>query len=91
MLGFFWKSVPLLFFGFSKDIVDKADTFPQVLRNVIEWMRQRELGTKYSYSMLTDGYVFMLPSAQSEIAKQCLIFVRVLLRENHNTAILLFY
>ncbi|XP_017592256.1 PREDICTED: 3'-5' exoribonuclease 1 isoform X2 [Corvus brachyrhynchos] len=37
------------------DIVDKADTFPQVLQNVVEWMRQRELGTKYSYSMLTDG------------------------------------
>ncbi|XP_061850082.1 3'-5' exoribonuclease 1 isoform X3 [Colius striatus] len=37
------------------DIVDKADTFPQVLQNVIEWMRQRELGTKYTYSMLTDG------------------------------------
>ncbi|XP_071287779.1 3'-5' exoribonuclease 1-like isoform X2 [Agelaius tricolor] len=37
------------------DIVDKADIFPQVLQNVIEWMRQRDLGTKYSYSMLTDG------------------------------------
>ncbi|XP_009472991.1 PREDICTED: LOW QUALITY PROTEIN: 3'-5' exoribonuclease 1 [Nipponia nippon] len=41
--------------GITQDIVDKADTFPQVLQNVIEWMRQRELGTKYSYSMLTDG------------------------------------
>ncbi|XP_057880264.1 3'-5' exoribonuclease 1-like, partial [Melospiza georgiana] len=37
------------------DIVDKADIFPQVLQNGIEWMRQWELGTKYSYSMLTDG------------------------------------
>ncbi|NXT85730.1 ERI1 exoribonuclease, partial [Zapornia atra] len=41
--------------GITQDIVDKADPFPQVLRNVVEWMRQRELGTKYSYSMLTDG------------------------------------
>ncbi|XP_053797342.1 3'-5' exoribonuclease 1 isoform X1 [Vidua chalybeata] len=41
--------------GITQDIVDKADIFPQVLQNVIEWMRQRELGTKYSYSMLTDG------------------------------------
>ncbi|XP_064508275.1 3'-5' exoribonuclease 1 isoform X2 [Pseudopipra pipra] len=41
--------------GITQDIVDKADTFPQVLQNVVEWMRQRELGTKYSYSMLTDG------------------------------------
>ncbi|XP_033920889.1 3'-5' exoribonuclease 1 isoform X1 [Melopsittacus undulatus] len=41
--------------GITQDIVDKAETFTQVLQNVIEWMRQRELGTKYSYSMLTDG------------------------------------
>ncbi|KFV03543.1 3'-5' exoribonuclease 1, partial [Pterocles gutturalis] len=41
--------------GITQDIVDKADTFPQVLQNVVEWMRQRELGTKYSYSILTDG------------------------------------
>ncbi|NXX80704.1 ERI1 exoribonuclease, partial [Urocolius indicus] len=41
--------------GITQDIVDKAETFPQVLQNVIEWMRQRELGTKYTYSMLTDG------------------------------------
>ncbi|XP_032043178.1 3'-5' exoribonuclease 1 [Aythya fuligula] len=41
--------------GITQDIIDKADAFPQVLQNVIEWMRQRELGTKYSYCMLTDG------------------------------------
>ncbi|KGL78046.1 3'-5' exoribonuclease 1, partial [Tinamus guttatus] len=41
--------------GITQDIVDKADTFPQVLQNVVEWMRQWELGTKYSYSLLTDG------------------------------------
>ncbi|KAM9579517.1 3'-5' exoribonuclease 1 isoform 1-T1 [Guaruba guarouba] len=41
--------------GITQDVVDKAETFTQVLQNVIEWMRQRELGTKYSYSMLTDG------------------------------------
>ncbi|NXD17509.1 ERI1 exoribonuclease, partial [Nothocercus nigrocapillus] len=41
--------------GITQDVVDKADAFPQVLQNVVEWMRQRELGTKYSYSMLTDG------------------------------------
>ncbi|XP_071288779.1 3'-5' exoribonuclease 1-like [Agelaius tricolor] len=41
--------------GITQDIVDKADIFPQVLQNVVEWMRQRELGTKYSYSMLSDG------------------------------------
>ncbi|XP_031799975.1 3'-5' exoribonuclease 1 isoform X2 [Sarcophilus harrisii] len=37
------------------DMVDRADTFPQVLRNVVDWMRLKELGTKYKYSILTDG------------------------------------
>ncbi|POI23204.1 hypothetical protein CIB84_013048 [Bambusicola thoracicus] len=42
--------------GITQDVVDKAETFPQVLQNVVDWMRQRELGTKYSYCMLTDGF-----------------------------------
>ncbi|XP_029458036.1 3'-5' exoribonuclease 1 isoform X2 [Rhinatrema bivittatum] len=37
------------------DLVDKADTFPQVLQNVVYWMREKELGTKYKYCILTDG------------------------------------
>ncbi|XP_025062361.1 3'-5' exoribonuclease 1 isoform X1 [Alligator sinensis] len=41
--------------GITQDLVDKADAFPQVLQNAVEWMRQKELGTKYSYSILTDG------------------------------------
>ncbi|XP_037752454.1 3'-5' exoribonuclease 1 isoform X1 [Chelonia mydas] len=41
--------------GITQDHVDKADAFPQVLQNVVEWMRQRELGSKYSYTILTDG------------------------------------
>lgn len=79
----------LFCFLFSKDIVDKADVFPQVLQNVIEWMRQRELGTKYSYSMLTDGYVLMQPSAHPKTAKPCLTFVRALLKMDQDTAVLL--
>ncbi|XP_065802931.1 3'-5' exoribonuclease 1 isoform X4 [Muntiacus reevesi] len=35
--------------------VDRADTFPQVLKKVIDWMKLKELGTKYKYSILTDG------------------------------------
>ncbi|XP_074850048.1 3'-5' exoribonuclease 1 isoform X3 [Carettochelys insculpta] len=41
--------------GITQDHIDKADAFPQVLQNVVEWMRQRELGTKYTYTILTDG------------------------------------
>ncbi|EPY84333.1 hypothetical protein CB1_000483009 [Camelus ferus] len=39
----------------AEDQVDKADTFPQVLKKVIDWMKLKELGTKYKYSILTDG------------------------------------
>ncbi|CAH2292487.1 3 -5 exoribonuclease 1 [Pelobates cultripes] len=41
--------------GITQDIVDSADTFPEVLRSVVDWMREKELGTKYKYAILTDG------------------------------------
>ncbi|NWX94084.1 ERI1 exoribonuclease, partial [Nothoprocta pentlandii] len=41
--------------GITQEVVDKAEPFPQVLQNVVDWMRARELGTKYSYCLLTDG------------------------------------
>ncbi|XP_007959873.1 3'-5' exoribonuclease 1 isoform X4 [Chlorocebus sabaeus] len=41
--------------GITQDQVDRADTFPQVLKKVIDWMKLKELGTKYKYSILTDG------------------------------------
>ncbi|KAF5922386.1 hypothetical protein HPG69_009426 [Diceros bicornis minor] len=41
--------------GITQDQVDRADTFPQVLKKVVDWMKLKELGTKYKYSILTDG------------------------------------
>ncbi|KAF6376162.1 exoribonuclease 1 [Rhinolophus ferrumequinum] len=41
--------------GITQDQVDGADTFPQVLKKVIDWMKVKELGTKYKYCILTDG------------------------------------
>ncbi|KAM3938427.1 3'-5' exoribonuclease 1 [Leptodactylus fuscus] len=41
--------------GITQEIVDKADTFPVVLQSVVDWMRQKELGTKFKYAILTDG------------------------------------
>ncbi|XP_072847967.2 3'-5' exoribonuclease 1 isoform X1 [Pogona vitticeps] len=41
--------------GISQDLVDKADEFPKVLQCVVDWMKQKELGSKYSYCILTDG------------------------------------
>ncbi|XP_063150819.1 3'-5' exoribonuclease 1 isoform X2 [Candoia aspera] len=37
------------------ELVEKADEFPKVLQSVVDWMKQKELGSKYSYSILTDG------------------------------------
>lgn len=38
-------------------MVDEADTFPNVLKRVVLWLQEKELGTKYKYAILTDGYV----------------------------------
>lgn len=38
-------------------MVDEADPFPAVLERVVAWLQERELGTKYKYAILTDGYV----------------------------------
>ena len=37
-------------------MVDEADPFPEVLQRVVVWLQERELGTKYKYAILTDGY-----------------------------------
>lgn len=42
-------------------MVDEADTFPGVLERVVAWLQERELGTKYKYAILTDGYVLKEP------------------------------
>lgn len=37
-------------------MVDEAEPFPAVLERVVGWLQERELGTKYKYAILTDGY-----------------------------------
>ncbi len=41
----------------EQKMVDEADPFPEVLQRVVAWLQERELGTKYKYAILTDGYV----------------------------------
>ncbi|KAM8884746.1 3'-5' exoribonuclease 1 [Synchiropus picturatus] len=41
--------------GITQKMVDDADPFPVVLQRVVEWLQNRELGTKYKYAFLTDG------------------------------------
>uniref|UniRef100_A0A8C1BSL7 Exoribonuclease 1 n=1 Tax=Cyprinus carpio carpio TaxID=630221 RepID=A0A8C1BSL7_CYPCA len=36
-------------------MVDEAETFPQVLKRAVSWLLEKELGTKYKYTFLTDG------------------------------------
>lgn len=43
----------------EQKMVDKADLFPAVLERVVAWLQERELGTKYKYAILTDGYVWI--------------------------------
>ncbi|XP_073399752.1 3'-5' exoribonuclease 1 [Dendrobates tinctorius] len=41
--------------GITQELVDQADTFPVVLQSAVDWMRQKDLGTKFKYAILTDG------------------------------------
>lgn len=41
--------------GITQKLVDEADTFPGVLTRVVQWLQEKELGTKYKYAILTDG------------------------------------
>ncbi|XP_035632306.1 3'-5' exoribonuclease 1 [Oncorhynchus keta] len=41
--------------GITQKMVDEADTFPDVLKRVVLWLQEKELGTKYKYAILTDG------------------------------------
>lgn len=41
----------------EQKMVEEADVFPAVLQRVVDWLQERELGTKYKYAILTDGYV----------------------------------
>ncbi|XP_078426247.1 3'-5' exoribonuclease 1 isoform X3 [Cetorhinus maximus] len=41
--------------GITQDMVDKAGSFPDVLQRVVDWMREKELGTNCRYAVLTDG------------------------------------
>ncbi|KAM4050578.1 3'-5' exoribonuclease 1 [Anomaloglossus baeobatrachus] len=41
--------------GITQDVVDQADTFPAVLHSAVDWMKEKDLGTKFKYAILTDG------------------------------------
>ncbi|XP_039544017.1 3'-5' exoribonuclease 1 isoform X2 [Pimephales promelas] len=41
--------------GISQKMVDDANTFNQVLQRAVSWLQEKELGTKYKYTFLTDG------------------------------------
>ncbi|XP_042192576.1 3'-5' exoribonuclease 1 [Callorhinchus milii] len=41
--------------GITQEMVDKAGSFPDVFQRVVDWMREKELGTTHKYAVLTDG------------------------------------
>jgi len=41
--------------GISQATVDDADTFDVVHKRFIDWMSNHQLGTRYTYTMVTDG------------------------------------
>lgn len=48
-------------------MVDEAAPFPDVLQRVVAWLQERELGTKYKYAILTDGYVLKSSDAAQSV------------------------
>lgn len=44
----------LTYFVFQ-EMVDEANTFYTVLKRAVSWLQEKELGTKYKYTFLTDG------------------------------------
>jgi 3'-5' exoribonuclease 1 len=43
-------------FLLEQDQVDNADSFPEVLKKVKDWFREKQLGTKYRFAVSSDGY-----------------------------------
>lgn len=41
--------------GITQEMVDEANTFYTVLKRAVSWLQEKELGTKYKYTFLTDG------------------------------------
>ena len=41
--------------GITQDVVDKAPLFIDALASFEEWLSQKQLGTKYSFAIVTDG------------------------------------
>eukprot|EP00051_Salpingoeca_urceolata_P031421 m.11530 g.11530 ORF g.11530 m.11530 type:complete len:332 (-) comp4038_c0_seq2:89-1084(-) len=41
--------------GITQDQVDRADTFPEVLQRVEQWMTSKGLGTTHSFGLSSDG------------------------------------
>ncbi|KAI7796242.1 3'-5' exoribonuclease 1 [Triplophysa rosa] len=41
--------------GITQEMVDEGNTFYTVLKRAVSWLKEKELGTKYKYTFLTDG------------------------------------
>ncbi|XP_077565702.1 3'-5' exoribonuclease 1 [Stigmatopora nigra] len=41
--------------GITQETVNAAQPFPLVLKQAVKWLEEKELGTRYKYTFLTDG------------------------------------
>ena len=55
LLFLFLLNLFVYLFVISKELVDSADSFPDVLSRFEQWLRRQELGTKYKFGVVTDG------------------------------------
>lgn len=42
---------------YMQEQVDSAPYFPEVFRRFTEWLKDKELGSTYKFSIVTDWYV----------------------------------
>uniref|UniRef100_A0A8C1BSW4 Exoribonuclease 1 n=1 Tax=Cyprinus carpio carpio TaxID=630221 RepID=A0A8C1BSW4_CYPCA len=55
-------------------VVDEAETFHQVLKRAVSWLQEKELGTKYTYTFLTDGSWDMGKFLHTQCKLSCIRF-----------------
>ncbi|XP_042634858.1 3'-5' exoribonuclease 1-like [Cyprinus carpio] len=60
--------------GITQKVVDEAETFHQVLKRAVSWLQEKELGTKYTYTFLTDGSWDMGKFLHTQCKLSCIRF-----------------
>lgn len=57
---------------YMQEQVDSAPYFPEVFRRFTEWVKDKELGSTYKFSIVTDWYVLVYSQKQHNLTLQML-------------------